>query len=342
VRAAAFLNDLCCALLRLNWRGAAAGLTFDPTQYPERETRRLLRRYAEAAQRILPGCFSVSRIYGGNPAIHGWLGNDLRPFGRGAAVDHVDMQWERLGRWIAELTRVFADSIQGKADSASAGSSGYGEIRTCAIQGCAGLGMATARALSAAPGGTTSKSHGTLFASGSAQVIMMSDSSGAVLNEAGLDLARLQAHLARERVLFGYAGGEHAYGADLPRCQCDLLILQAPMQITAGNVDAVRARMIVECVPDGVSYEAKARLASQGVEIIPELLVRCGPVLLAAAGSQTFAMPEARTRALLRQYARRLRTQVAEAASDWSTSPSRAAFMLAVERRAAQLRRAGL
>jgi glutamate dehydrogenase (NAD(P)+) len=348
VRASALLNDLSCALLRLNWRGGGAGLIFDASQYSERETRRLLRRYGEAVQRILPDCFAVSRIYGGNSAIHGWLGNDLRQFSSrfGVAVPQAEAQWERLGRWIAELTRAFAAYVPAGANTALAGEPGHIEIRTCAIQGCAGLGMAAARALS----GTTarreaetgSKSLLARFASRGAQVVMMSDSSGAVFNEAGLDLARLEAHVAREQVLFGYSGGEHAYGADLPLCECDLLVLQAPMQVTARNADGVRAKMVVECVPDGASYDAKTRLAANGVEVIPEVLVRCGPVLLAAADSQAWALPESRLPALLRQSARQLRAELAESARAWNTSLARAALMLAVERRATQIRRAGL
>jgi glutamate dehydrogenase (NAD(P)+) len=318
VRASAFLNDLSCALLGLEWRGGSAGVIFDPSQFPERETRRLLRRYCEAAQRILPENFAISCIRGGNSTIHGWLSHDLRQFTSpsGAAARQADTQWERTGRWIAELTRAFT---------------GASQVRTCAIQGGAGLGMEAARALS---GGTGRRSGGT-------RVIMMSDASGAVLNEAGLDLARLEGHLAREQVLFGYAGGEHDYGAELPRCECDLLLLQAPMQITASNAHQVRARIIVECAPDAVSYEAKGRLAESGVEIIPEVLVRCGLVLLAAADSQPRALPEPRVRALLRQSAGQLRAEIVDRAATWRTSPARAALMLAVERRAIQIRRAG-
>jgi glutamate dehydrogenase/leucine dehydrogenase len=171
---------------------------------------------------------------------------------------------------------------------------------------------------------------------------MMSDSSGAVFNESGLDLARLETHLAREQVLFGYPGGEHARGAELPFCECDLLVLQAPLQLTARNADRVRARMVIECVPDCVSHEAKAHLAANGVEVVPELLVRCGPVLLAAADSQAWATPGPRLRALLRRSASQLRAEIAQSATVWRTGLSHAALMLAIERRATDIRRAGL
>ena len=333
VRASAFLNDLSCALLGLGWRGGAAGLIFDSSQYPERETRRLLRRYCEAMQRIVPDGCALSSMHGGNRAIQGWLGQDLRQFTSpsGAAARLGETQPERLGKWIAELVHAFARDA---------------EVRSCAIQGAAGWGMATARALSAGAAkrktGGASKLPEALVASGGVQAVMMSDSSGAVRNQDGLDLERLEAHLAHQQVLFGYTGGEHAHTADLPQCECDLLVLQSPMQITTRNADQVRARMIVECAPDCVSQEAKAHLAASGVEIIPELLVRCGPILLAVAESQPYAMRESRLAALLRQRAAQLRGEIAERAAVWKTSLSHAALMLAVERRADQIRRAGL
>ena len=333
VRASAFLNDLSCALLGLGWRGGAAGLILDSSQYPERETRRLLRRWCEALQRTVPGGCALSSVHGGNRAIQGWLGQDLRQFTSpsGAAARQAETQPERRGRWIAELVRAFAGDV---------------EVRTCAIQGAAGLGMAVARALSTGvsrrKAGAASRLPEALLASGGVQVVMMSDSSGAVRNQEGMELGRLEAHLTHEQVLFGYPGGEHARSDDLPGCECDLLVLQSPMQITTRNADQVRARLVVECVPDCVSQDAKTRLAASGVEIVPELLVRCGPILLAAAESQAYLMRESRVGALLRQRAVQLRDEIAERALAWKTTLSHAALMLAIERRAAQLRRAGL
>ena len=53
-------------------------------------------------------------------------------------------------------------------------------------------------------------------------------------------------------------------------------------------------------------------------------------------------LSHSRLPALLRQSARQLRAELAESARAWNTSLARAALMLAVERRATQIRRAGL
>jgi glutamate dehydrogenase/leucine dehydrogenase len=170
----------------------------------------------------------------------------------------------------------------------------------------------------------------------------MSDSSGAILNDSGMDVARLESHVQREQMLFGYLGAEHAYSADLSQCVCDVLVLQAPMQITAANSGRVQAKLIVECVPDSISHTAKANLAARGITVIPEVLVRSGLVLLSAADSGVLPLAESRIRALLRRTAKKLILEIRRSAETWKTDLSQAALSLAVERRANQIRRAAM
>jgi len=315
VRASALANDLSCALLGLALRGGAAGIICDLSQYSERETRRLFRNYCQRLRATLPSFFGFSRVYGGNRTIHGWLARDLEGMAsRFGAVRQVESQWMLQANWIAELIAATPKPVP----------------RTYAIQGCAGLGMAIARAVS----GRASAP----FTSTGAKVIMMADASGAIWNEAGVDIARLESHIQREQMLFGYAGAEQAYSAELSRCACDVLVLQAPMQVTAATASRVQAKLIVECAPDCVSHAAKAELAARGMVVIPEVLVRSGLVLLSAADSGALPFAESRTRALLRRSAKKLMAEIRRSAEIWKTDLARAALSLAIERRASQLR----
>jgi len=320
VRAAAYANDLSCALLGLALRGGAAGIICDLSQYSEREMRRLFRGYCQRLRATLPSFFGFSRVYGGNRAIHDWLGHDLEGVGNGfGAVRQAESQWTLLARWITELI-------------AAAEQPG---LRTYAIQGCTGLGLAIARAVSGGGAAALSGNSG-------AKVFMMSDASGAILNDAGVDVARLESHIQREQMLFGYSGAEHAYSADLSKCACDVLIMQAPMQITAANSGQVQAKLIVECGADSVSQAAKAELAARGIAVIPEVLVRSGLVLLSAADSAPLPLAESRIRALLRRTAKKLMPEIYRSAEIWKTDLSRAVLSLAIERRANQIRCAAM
>jgi len=121
-----------------------------------------------------------------------------------------------------------------------------------------------------------------------------------------------------------------------------VLIMQAPMQITVANASRVRAKLIVECVPDCVSLAAKAELAARGIAVIPEVLVRSGLVLLSAADSGVLPLAESRIRALLRRTAQKLMPEIYRSAEIWKTDLSRAVLSLAIERRANQIRRAAM
>ena len=157
VRASALANDLSCALLGLTLRGGAAGMICDLSQYSERQTRRVFRNYCQRLRATLPSFFGFSRVYGGNRTIHGWLSEDLEGIRtRFGAVRQAEAQWMLLARWITEL---IAASEQPAP-------------QTFAIQGCAGLGLAIARAVS---GSGASAFSG----NASAKVIMMADTSGA-------------------------------------------------------------------------------------------------------------------------------------------------------------------
>ena len=238
---------------------------------------------------------------------------------RFGAVRQAEAQWMLLARWITELIAAAAQPAP----------------QSFAIQGCAGLGLAIAKAVSGSGASAFSSNAG-------AKVIMMADTSGAVLNQAGLDVARLESHLQREQMLFGYSGAEHAYSAELLKCACDVLVLQAPMQVTAATIRQVQAKLIVECVPDCVSHAAKAELAARGIAVIPEVLVRSGLVLLSAADSGRLPLAESRLRALLRRTAKRLMPEIRRSAEIWKSDLPRAVLSLAIERRANQIRRAAM
>jgi hypothetical protein len=161
VRAAAYANDLSCALLGLALRGGAAGIICDLSQYSEREMRQWFHSYCQRLRATLPSFLGFSRVYGGNRAIHDWLGHDLEGVGNGfGAVRQAESQWTLLARWITELI-------------AAAGQPG---LRTYAIQGCTGLGLAVARTVSGYGAAALSGNTG-------AKVIMMSDASGAILSD---------------------------------------------------------------------------------------------------------------------------------------------------------------
>jgi glutamate dehydrogenase (NAD(P)+) len=118
-----------------------------------------------------------------------------------------------------------------------------------------------------------------IFAELGASVIGVSDISGGIYNEGGLDIGAVQAHVTQHRVVEGYAGGDRVTNEQLLELECDVLAPCALQnQITAGNADRVRCRILAEGANGPTTLEADEVLADRGVFILPDILANAGGV----------------------------------------------------------------
>jgi glutamate dehydrogenase (NAD(P)+) len=112
-----------------------------------------------------------------------------------------------------------------------------------------------------------------------AAVVGVSDLSGGVHDEAGLDLAALRAWVADHASLEGYPDAEHLSNAELLELPCDVLVLAAREdQVTEANADRIHARLIAEGANGPTSVEADAILRERGIPILPDVLTNAGGV----------------------------------------------------------------
>ena len=118
-----------------------------------------------------------------------------------------------------------------------------------------------------------------LLAAQGAQVVAISDVSGAVYNAHGLDInAALQ--VKNEGVLVSdLPGGERISNDELLELPVDILVPAAVHgQLTAENADDIRARYIAEGANGPTTPEADEILRERGVTIIPDVLCNAGGV----------------------------------------------------------------
>ena len=133
----------------------------------------------------------------------------------------------------------------------------------CVVQGYGNVGGVAAHELAA---------HG-------AQVMAVSDISGGVYSEAGLDLAAVDGWIEEHGSLDAYPDAQHVTNSDLLELPCDVLVLAAlEDQITAENVGRIEARMVVEGANGPTTVEADAILAERGVVVLPDILTNAGGV----------------------------------------------------------------
>lgn len=125
-----------------------------------------------------------------------------------------------------------------------------------------------------------------LFAEAGSSVVAVSDISGGYHCPDGLDLADAVAYKNRDGgdgTLAGYSasGVEFVAHADFMGIDCDMLVPAAmESAIHDGNMESVKARLVVEGANLPVTPEADAYLQAKGVLVVPDILANAGGVIV--------------------------------------------------------------
>jgi glutamate dehydrogenase (NAD(P)+) len=110
-------------------------------------------------------------------------------------------------------------------------------------------------------------------------VVAVSDVSGGVHDENGLDIPELRHYAEQHGSLAGYDKGERVTNEELLELPCDILVLAAREdQVSAENAPRVHARVIAEGANGPTSVEADAILADRGILVLPDVLTNAGGV----------------------------------------------------------------
>ncbi len=111
------------------------------------------------------------------------------------------------------------------------------------------------------------------------KVVAVSDHSGGLRADDGLDIPGLQAWIAAHGVLAGCPLGDPVGRAEVLELPCDMLIPAAlEAQITVENAERIAAKVIVEAANGPLTPEADAILAERGVLVVPDVLANAGGV----------------------------------------------------------------
>jgi len=121
------------------------------------------------------------------------------------------------------------------------------------------------------------------------QIVALSDSQGAIYSEEGLHVNRVMEHKRNRNelkaMLYSDASvceeNNHSTlsNADLLELDVDVLVLAAlENQITTENASRIKARQILEIANGPVTSQADAILKSNGIPVLPDVLVNSGGV----------------------------------------------------------------
>jgi glutamate dehydrogenase (NAD(P)+) len=111
------------------------------------------------------------------------------------------------------------------------------------------------------------------------EVIAISDKTGAIVNERGIDVAEAMAYYKENGSLQDYPGGDAISNEELLTMDVDVLVPAAMENtITADIAPHIKARVVVEAANGPTTPEADEILRENGVTILPDILANAGGV----------------------------------------------------------------
>jgi len=268
VRALASWMTWKCAVADVPFGGAKGGIVCDPKHLSQTELRKVTRRFiVELGGSIGPHTYIPAPDFNTVALTMAWIydtyqmmhpGENNLPVVTGKPVEMGGSHGRREATAQGALfvtSRVLARGlVPGLERLAGA---------KVAIQGFGNAGAIAAE----------------LFAAAGARIVGLSDSTGGVFREEGIDPAAAIAHKRRGRSVAGLDGTRPVSNEELLTVPCDILIPAAlENQLHAGNAAAVRAKLVVEAANGPTTPEADRVLAGRGVPVVPDILANSGGV----------------------------------------------------------------
>ena len=156
---------------------------------------------------------------------------------------------EATGRGVALIAAATLKKHKMKVEGATVAIQGFGNVGRYAALVCQELGM---------------------------KVIAISDVSGGIVNNKGIDIASIFSHKSLETV----EADNRVGAAEILEIQCDVLIPAAlGGVINEGNVAKIKAEFIIEGANQPITFAADKELRTQGVVIVPDILANSGGVM---------------------------------------------------------------
>jgi len=252
-----------CSLLRLPYGGAKGGVRCDPRALSPAELQRLTRRYTSELMGVIgPQEDIPAPDMATNEQTMAWI------------MDTYSMQ---VGYAVPEIVTGKPVALGGSLFRHEATGAGVVMVieracqrlgwnfpgQRCVVQGFGNVGGIAAQEL----------------ASKDAAVLGVSDISGGIYSEAGLDLGAVRAWVAAHGTLEDYPDVQHVTNSELLELPCDILVLAAlEGQVTGENAPRIDAQLVVEGANGPTTIEGDAILAERSILVLPDVLTNAGGV----------------------------------------------------------------
>ena len=252
-----------CALMGLPYGGAKGGVRIDPRGLSRRELQRLTRRYtSEIIHMIGPDKDIPAPDLGTNAQVMGWM---------------MDTYSEQVGHTVPEVVTGKPVVLGGSVGRETATGKG---VVILVEQMAQHMGLDLPNSTAVVQGfGNVGRAAAVFLDELGVDVLAVSDVTGGIYNENGLDLEAMAAHVDKVGDLEGYSEGDRVSNKELLELPCDVLVPAAiENQITAENADRIDCKMIAEGANGPTTTEADEILNQRGITVIPDILANAGGV----------------------------------------------------------------
>jgi len=252
------------ALMDIPFGGAKGGVTVDPKRLSKLELERLTRRFTQRISIVLGPYRDIpAPDVNTNAQVMAWILDEFssrhgytpaavtgKPVSLGGSLGREEATGRGIMYVMTEYGRDFGIPLKG------------GRV---VIQGFGNVGAHLARLLDAEAG---------------AKVVAVSDVTGGVVNERGLDVPGLFAHSATGRPVSEWQGGKAISNDQLWAVPCDWLVPAALGGVITkeDNARTINCKVLVEGANEPTTPIADLILAERGIPVIPDFLANAGGV----------------------------------------------------------------
>ncbi len=337
VKAFAMLNTWRAAIVNVPFGGASGGVVCDPRgqlsgqPMTQRELENLTRRFITEIDFLIgPQSDILVPEVNITPEIVAWM---------------MDTYSMHHGQMVTSVVTGKPLAIGGSALRDEAGGLGVKLVIEPAAR-MLGMNLDGASVIIQGFGNTGSNAAIFLTEMG-AKVIAVSDVTGAIVSQDGLDPLLVERHRVLEGTLSGFPNSEPLTEAELLELPCDILVMAGlEDQIDRNNAPRIQAKMIAEAANLPTSPEADDILRDRGILLIPDLLANAASLMLSyfewVQDLQSFFWTEDETRARLRRVVTDAFVDVEAMAQLHKTDLRTAGLMIAIGRVAEATRLRGI
>lgn len=269
VRALSAWMTFKCAIANIPYGGAKGGITCNPEELSENELERLTREYTkQIASFIGPNKDIPAPDVNTNAKIMGWVMDTYSTLNGGYPIPAVvtgkslDIggslgRPEATGRGVMLVTKALANKLGLDIEDCKVAVQGFGNVGSIAALNISRTG---------------------------AKVVAVGDHTAAFYCKDGLNIEEMiEFSQNNGKILKGYKANnvKEIEKSELLFQDVDFLVPAAlENQITAENVNNIKAKYIVEAANGPTSYEADQILAKSGKPVVPDILANSGGVIV--------------------------------------------------------------